>query len=78
MKFLHTNERVGGKARCLRTKEEVKTEHADKENGRRQAMEKPTKVKPVTWAVQGTTKEKSTMMVETVKAIPRVAPTHSK
>jgi hypothetical protein len=41
MKFLHTNERVVGKAqaRCSRTKEEMKTEDADKENGQRQAME---------------------------------------
>jgi hypothetical protein len=61
----------------LFTKEEVKAEDADMD-GKRQAMEKPTKVKAVTWKTQGTTKAMSTRTVKTVKAIPRVTPTQSK
>jgi hypothetical protein len=61
----------------LFTKEEVKAEDADMD-GKRQAMEKPTKVKAVTWKTQGTTKAMLTRTVKTVKAIPRVTPTQSK
>ncbi|KAK1620523.1 hypothetical protein QYE76_026040 [Lolium multiflorum] len=43
------------KKKCLFIKEPVKTEDADKE-GRRQAMEKPAKVKSVTWVPGGTAK----------------------
>jgi hypothetical protein len=80
MKFLHTNERIGGKAQawCLRTKEDVKIEDADNKDGRHHAMEKPAKEKTVTWKIEGTTKAMSTMMAKTVKAIPRVTPTQSK
>jgi hypothetical protein len=64
-------------ARCLQTKEEVKTEDVNKEDGQRQTMEKPAKVKSVTLKTQRATKAMSMMMAETVKAIPRVTPTRS-
>jgi hypothetical protein len=69
--------RIEGKTKVTSTDEQVKTEDADKD-GKRQAMEKPAKVKLVTWKTQRATKAMSTMMTETVKAIPRVTPTHSK
>jgi hypothetical protein len=56
----------------------VKTQDADKEDCRREAMKKPAKVKSVTWKLQGTSNAMSTMMAKTVKAVPRVTPTRSK
>jgi hypothetical protein len=58
--------------------ESVKTEEADKTDDQRQAMEKPTKLKSVTWVLQGTTKAMSTRKTKTAKAVPRVTPTRSK
>ncbi|KAK1631266.1 hypothetical protein QYE76_005581 [Lolium multiflorum] len=47
---------------CLFIKEPVKTEDADKEDCRREAREKPAKVKSVTWVPRGTTKAMSRKM----------------
>jgi hypothetical protein len=62
---------------CLLIEELVKTEEADKKDGRRQAMEKP-KAKTVTWMVRGTTKAISIRKVKMAKVVPRVTPTQSK
>jgi hypothetical protein len=68
--------RIEGKTKVTSTDEQVKTEDADKD-GKRQAMEKPAKVKSVTWKTQRAAKAMSMMMAKTVKAIPRVTPTRS-
>jgi hypothetical protein len=49
---------------------------ADKKDD--QAMEKPTKLKSVTWVLRGTAKAMSTRKTKTAKAVPRVTPTRSK
>jgi hypothetical protein len=59
-------------------KESVKTEEADKMDDQRQAMEKPVKIKTVTWMIRGTTKAMSTRKTKTAKVVPRVTPTRSK
>jgi hypothetical protein len=62
---------------CLLIEEPVKVKD-DKKDDQRQAMEKPAKVKTVTWMLRGATKAMSTMKVKTAKAVPRVTPTRSK
>jgi hypothetical protein len=62
----------------LLSEESVKTEDTNKEDDQRQAMEKPTKVKTVTWILRGTTKAVSTRKVRTAKVVPGVTPTQSK
>jgi hypothetical protein len=44
---------------CSFIEEPVKTEEADKEDCRREALEKPAKVKSVTWVPRRTTKSMS-------------------
>jgi hypothetical protein len=63
---------------CLLSEELVKTEDADKKDGRREAMEKPVKENTVTWMLQGATKAISMRTTKTAKAVPRVTPTQSK
>jgi hypothetical protein len=68
---------------CLFIKEPVKTKGADMEDtrkedadkeGRRQDMEKPAKIKSVTWVPQESTKAMSTMIPGAAKALPRMTP----
>jgi hypothetical protein len=56
----------------------VKTEEADKKDGRHETIEKPAKAKTVTWMRQGAAKAMSTMKAKSAKAVPRVTPTQSK
>jgi hypothetical protein len=63
----------------LLNEEPVKIDDDDKEDDERQAMEKPTKAKTVTWMLQEeATKTMSTMKAKLVKVMPRVTPTRSK
>jgi hypothetical protein len=63
---------------CLLIEEPVKVKD-DKKDDQRQAMEKPAKVKTVTWMLQeGAAKAMSTMMAKSAKLVPRVTPTQSK
>jgi hypothetical protein len=63
---------------CSFNEEPVKTKDVDKKNNQCQAMEKPAKVKTVTWMLQGATKAMSTMTAKTAKVVPRVTPTRSR
>jgi hypothetical protein len=63
---------------CSFSKEPVKTKDMDKENDQRQAMEKPAKVKTVTWMLRGATKAMSTIKTKTAKVVPGITPTQSK
>jgi hypothetical protein len=66
------------KKQCLLSKEPVKTEDVDKEDDQRQAMEKPVKVKTVTWMLQGATKAMPIRKTKTAKVVPGITPTRSK
>jgi hypothetical protein len=66
------------KMQCLLSEEPVKTEDANKKDGRREATDKPTKLKSVTWVLRGTTKAMSTRTTKMAKEVPRVTPTRSK
>jgi hypothetical protein len=63
---------------CLHIKKYVKTEDDEKEDDQRESMEKPAKLKTVTWMLRGVTKAMSTMKIKSAKAVPRVTPTQSK
>jgi hypothetical protein len=70
--------KLKNKKQCSFSEEPVKTKDVDKEDYQRQAMEKPAKVKTVTWMLRGATKAMSTRKAKTAKVVPRVTPMRNK
>jgi hypothetical protein len=65
-RVVNNPEKMKHKVQCLFIKKPVKTEDADKEDCRREAQEKPAKVRSVTWVPRGA-----------AKAMPRKTPAGS-
>jgi hypothetical protein len=78
LRTVHNPMKMIYKKQGMFIEESVKTEEADKTDDQRQAMEKPAKVKAVTWMLQRATKAMSTIKAKLAKAVPRITPTRSK
>jgi hypothetical protein len=74
LQIVNNSVKMKHKKQCLLSEEPVKTEDVDKKDDQRQAMEKPTKEKTVTWMLRGATKAMPIRKTKAAKVVPGITP----